>query len=164
MRKENWLVLALVDMIRVFGQFIRQRILLYNPLPERPTERVDQSKERWKKGLGRMLKGSWLVVVVLREWSVQPFHLRDNKIGHPHGFSVSEWHCIIVRRTVVLLRGSAEPPTTMRSCFLSSQRFIPERIAGFAEQFPVSLLWTMLIHGEDVAILKLWRVMELRCD
>ena len=101
-------------------------ILLYNPLPERLTERVDRSKERRKKELGRMLKESWLVVAVLRERSVQPFHLRDDKVGHPYGFSVGEWHCIIVRHTVVLLRGSAEFPTTMRYCFLSSQRFISE--------------------------------------
>lgn len=52
----------------------------------------------------------------------------------------------------------------MRSCFLSSRKFISERIEVFAEVFSVLLLWTMLIHGEDVAILKLWRVMESRCD
>ena len=32
MRKENWLVLAWVDMIRVFGQFIRQVYLVIQPI------------------------------------------------------------------------------------------------------------------------------------
>lgn len=39
---------------------------------------------------------------------IRPFHLRDQKIGHPHDVSVGEWLLIAVRHTIVLLRVSVE--------------------------------------------------------
>ena len=46
MWKENWLVLALADITRVFGRLIQQGIILHTLLPRRWTEKVDWGKER----------------------------------------------------------------------------------------------------------------------
>ena len=66
MWKENWLVLALAYMIRVFGRLIQQGIILHILLPMKRTERVGWSKERrGENELGRVSKRGSLVVARL---------------------------------------------------------------------------------------------------
>lgn len=69
--------------------------ILHTLLPGRRTERVGWCRERRKRVLGGVSKGGRLVVAWLRwERVIKPFHLRDDRVGHPHEVPVGALHCI----------------------------------------------------------------------
>ena len=102
---------------------------------------------------------AWL----LRERLIQPFHLRGHKLCHPNEVPVGERHCIFIRYTAVLLRASAGISRDDEILLLKLSEVNLLEIVGFAEISSVLLLWTTLFQGEAIAILKLWRVVQLRC-
>ena len=104
-----------------------------------------------------------MVACLLWERLIQPFHLRDRKVCRPHEVPVGERHCIFIRYTVVLLRASAGISRDDEILLLKLSEVNLLEIVGFAEISSVLLLWTTLFQGEAIAILKLWRVVQLRC-